>query len=149
LFVDLVSAELPAKTLAVAVDPGKISNRVLRAGTGLIGEPVSLSVQREGIDELCRLIESTGASETVVAIEATGSLHAPWAAEPERRLPGSLASLRRLNPGCPRPAGLAALQGRTTATAPLSCRSRARAARVRPGWGSSRRCLTPFATVGG
>jgi transposase len=92
LFVDLVSAELPAKTLVVAVDPGKVSNRVVLASgeRGMIGEPVSLPVQREGIDELCRLIESTGAIETVVAIEATGSLHVPWAAELERRLPGSL-----------------------------------------------------------
>jgi transposase len=92
LFVDLVSAELPAKTLVVAIDPGKVSNRVLLADgeRGLIGEPVSLPVQREGIDRLCKLIESTAATETVIAIEASGSLHVPWARELERRLPGSL-----------------------------------------------------------
>ncbi len=90
--MDLVSAELPAGTLVVAVDPGKVSNRVLLASGehGMIGEPVSLSVQRDGIDELCRLIESTGASETVIALEATGSLHVPWARELERRIPGAL-----------------------------------------------------------
>jgi transposase len=92
LFVDLVSAELPPSTLVVAIDPGKVSNRVLLASgeRGLIGEPISLSVQRDGVDELCRLIESTGAVETVVALESTGSLHLPWARELERRLPGSL-----------------------------------------------------------
>jgi transposase len=92
LFVDLVRAELPASTLVVAIDPGKVSNRVLLASgeRGAIGEPVSLSVQRDGFEQLCRLIESTGASETVVALEATGSLHLPWARELERRLPGSL-----------------------------------------------------------
>ena len=90
--MDLVSAELPAKTLVVAVDPGKVTNRVLFASgeRGLIGEPVSLSVQREGIERLFGLIASTGAEETVIAIEATGSFHLPWAAELERRLPGSL-----------------------------------------------------------
>jgi hypothetical protein len=87
LFVELVSAELPAGTLVVAVDPGKVSNRVLLASgeRGLIGEPVSLPVQREGIDRLCRLIEAAGADQTVIALEATGSLHVPWATELERR----------------------------------------------------------------
>ena len=47
-------------------------------------------MQREGIERLLSLIESTGAKETVIAIEATGSFHLPWAAELERRLPGSL-----------------------------------------------------------
>jgi transposase len=90
--MDLVSAELPARTLVVAVDPGKVSNRVILATgeRGLIGEPVSVSVQREGIDHLCRLIASVGASEQVIALEATGSLHLSWAAELERRFPGSL-----------------------------------------------------------
>jgi transposase len=64
---------------------------VLASGErGLIGEPLSLSVQRDGIERLVGLIEATGAVETVIAIEATGSLHVPWAVELERRLPGSL-----------------------------------------------------------
>jgi transposase len=90
--VDLVSAELPARTLVVGIDPGKTTNRVLLATgeKGLIGEPLSLPTQREGIDRLCGLIEETAAPETVIAIEATGSLHVSWAAELERRLPGSL-----------------------------------------------------------
>lgn len=90
--MDLVSAELPAKTLVVAIDPGKVSNRILLASgeRGLIGAPLSLPVQREGIEQLCRLIESNGAGERVIALEATGSLHLAWAAELERRFPGSL-----------------------------------------------------------
>jgi hypothetical protein len=89
--MDLVSAELPAKTLVVAIDPGKATNRVLLADgeRGLIGEPVSLPTLREGIERLCALIEQEAAPETVIAIEATGSLHLPWVAELERRLPGS------------------------------------------------------------
>jgi hypothetical protein len=73
LFVDLVSAQLPASTLVVAIDPGKVSNRVLLASgeRGLIGEPISPSVQRDGVEELCRLIESTGAAQTVVALESS------------------------------------------------------------------------------
>lgn len=52
--MDLVSAELPAKTLVVAIDPGKATNRVLLANgeQGLIGEPVSLPTLREGIERL-------------------------------------------------------------------------------------------------
>jgi transposase len=89
--MDLVSAELPAKTLVVAIDPGKANHRVLLADgeRGLIGEPVSLPTLREGIERLCELIESQAAPETVIAIEATGSLHLPWVAELERRAPGS------------------------------------------------------------
>jgi transposase len=89
--MDLVSAELPARTLVVAIDPGKVTNRVLLADgeRGLIGEPVSLPTLREGIDRLCRLIEAADAPETLIAIEATGSLHLAWVAELERRLPGS------------------------------------------------------------
>jgi transposase len=90
--MDLVSAELPARTLVVAIDPGKATNRVLLADgdRGLVGEPVSLPTLREGIERLCALIESQAAPDTVIAIEATGSLHLPWVAELERRLPGSI-----------------------------------------------------------
>lgn len=89
--MDLISAELPARTLVVAIDPGKATHRVLLADgeRGLIGEPVSLPTLREGIERLCALIDSQAAPETVIAIEATGALHLPWVAELERRLPGS------------------------------------------------------------
>jgi transposase len=90
--VDLVSAELPARTLVVGIDPGKASNRVLLATgeKGLVGEPVSVPTQREGVDRLCELIADVAAPQTVIAIEATGALHVSWVAELERRLPGSL-----------------------------------------------------------
>jgi len=89
--LDLVSAELPAKTLIVGTDPGKAVNRVLPATgeKGMLGEPVSLPTQREGVERLCGSIAEAGAPQTVIAIEATGSLHLPWVAELERRLPGS------------------------------------------------------------
>ena len=88
--MDLVRAELPARTLVVAIDPGKAKHRVLLADgeRGLIEEPVSLSTQREGIERLCEMIARADAPETVIAIEATGSLHLPWVSELERRLPG-------------------------------------------------------------
>lgn len=58
---------------------------------GLIGEPTSLPVLREGVDQLSRLIERSGVGGApVIGIEATGSLHRAWAAEIERRWPGSL-----------------------------------------------------------
>jgi transposase len=57
----------------------------------LIGEPVTLPVLRDGLDELQRLIACSGVSGApVIGLEATGSLHRAWAAEIERRWPGSL-----------------------------------------------------------
>lgn len=89
--MDLVRAELPARTLIVGIDPGKAKHRVLMADgeRGLIGEPVSLPTLREGVDRLCALIAEVDPPQTVIAIEASGSLHLPWVAELERRLPGS------------------------------------------------------------
>ena len=91
--MDLLRREVPATSLVVAIDPGKAFNRVwLTTGTqGLIGEPVSLPVLREGIDELASLIAASGVEgPPVIGLEATGSLHRAWAAELERRWPGSL-----------------------------------------------------------
>jgi transposase len=91
--MDLLRREVPASSLVVAIDPGKAFNRVwLTSGErGLIGEPVSLPVLREGVDELERLIVTSGvAGRPVIGLEATGSLHRAWAAEIERRWPGSL-----------------------------------------------------------
>jgi transposase len=79
--------------LVIAIDPGKALNRVwLTTGErGLIGEPVSLPVLRDGVDELARLIARSGvAGPPVIGLEATGGLHRAWAAEIERRWPGSL-----------------------------------------------------------
>ncbi|HET6476855.1 MAG TPA: transposase [Thermoleophilia bacterium] len=91
--MDLLHTEVPASTLIVAIDPGKAFNRVwLTSGErGLIGEPVSLPVLRDGFDHLARLIEASGVEGApVVGIEATGALHRPWATEIERRWPDSL-----------------------------------------------------------
>jgi len=84
---ELLRQAVPVSALVVAVDPGKASNRVwLTSGErGLIGEPVSLPVLREGIDTLTRLIGASGvAGPPVIGVEATGGLHRAWVAELER-----------------------------------------------------------------
>jgi transposase len=91
--LDLLRREVPASSLVVAIDPGKAFNRVwLTSGErGLIGEPVSLPVLRDGIEELDRLIGASGVpGSPVIGLEATGALHRAWAVEIERRWPGSL-----------------------------------------------------------
>ena len=90
---ELLLREIAADRLVVAIDPGKVSNRVwLTSGEhGLIGDPVSLPVLRDGVEELARLIAGSGVDGApVIGIEATGALHRAWAAEVERRWPGSL-----------------------------------------------------------
>jgi transposase len=92
----LLQKALPLETLVVAIDPGKVSNRVWLASgeRGLVGERVSLPTLREGVDELERLIRTSGvAGAPLIAIEATGSLHRPWTAELERRFPGRVRLL--------------------------------------------------------
>jgi transposase len=89
----LLRKEVAADRLVVAIDPGKVMNRVwLTTGErGLIGDPVSLPVLRDGVEELDRLIAASGADGApVIGIEATGALHRAWAVEVERRWPGSL-----------------------------------------------------------
>jgi transposase len=91
--LDLLRREVPASSLVVAIDPGKAFNRVwLTSGErGLIGEPVSLPVLREGIERLQQLIAASGVpGPPVIGLEETGALHRAWAAEIERRWPGSL-----------------------------------------------------------
>jgi transposase len=91
LVSSLLQEALPGETLVVAIDPGKVQSRVWLASgeRGLIGEPVSLSMLREGVDELERLVAGSGlGSAPLIAIEATGSLHRAWMVELERRFPG-------------------------------------------------------------
>jgi transposase len=91
--VELLRQAVPVSALVVAVDPGKVNNRVwLTSGErGLIGEPVSLPVLREGVDALAGLIRASGvAGPPVIGVEATGGLHRAWVAELERRFPGSV-----------------------------------------------------------
>jgi len=80
---------VPVDRVIVAIDPGKVLNRVwITSGEGLLGEPVSLPTSRVGVDRLEALV--AGGAAPVFALEATGSLHRAWAAELERRWPGSL-----------------------------------------------------------
>jgi transposase len=86
----LLEVALDPATVVVAVDPGKVMNRVwLSDGTGLLQEPVSLPVARSGIAALEEML-AAHAGERVIAIEATGSLHRAWATELERLHPGAL-----------------------------------------------------------
>jgi transposase len=80
---------VPVDRVIVAIDPGKVLNRVwITTGEGLVGEPVSLPTSRVGLERLGVLV--SGGGSPVFALEATGSLHRAWAAELERRWPGSL-----------------------------------------------------------
>ena len=72
----------------VAIDPGKVSHRVwLTTGErGVIGEPVTLAVLRDGVEQFARSIVASGvAGAPVIGVEATGALHRAWATELERR----------------------------------------------------------------
>ena len=94
--MDLLRREVPATSLVVAVDPGKAFNRVwLTTGErGLIGEPVTLPVLREGVDELERLVAASGVGGMpVIGLEATGALHRAWAAEVGAALAGLAAAV--------------------------------------------------------
>jgi transposase len=90
--MSMLGIALDPATVIVAVDPGKVMNRVwVSNGTGLVAEPVSLPVSRDGISRLERLLVEHGRGvEIVFAVEATGSLHRCWAAELERRHPGAV-----------------------------------------------------------
>ena len=89
----LLQEALPASTLVVAIDPGKVSNRVwLSTGeAGEVAPPVSLPVLRPGLEQLHRLVvDHTGDRSPVFAIEATGGLHQAWMRELNQRFPGSV-----------------------------------------------------------
>src|SRR3954453_1649913 len=88
--VGLLHEALPASTLVIAIDPGKVSNRVWLS-TGESGEvvpPLSLPVLRPGLEQLHRLVvDHSGAGSPVFAIEATGGLHQVWMRELDHRYP--------------------------------------------------------------
>ena len=85
----ILKVALATSTVVVAVDPGKVMNRVwVSNGSGLLEDPVSLPVARSGIAALEKML-AAHAGEQVIAIEATGSLHRAWAAELERLHPGA------------------------------------------------------------
>lgn len=79
--MSLLRVALEPSTLVVAVDPGKVSNRVwVSDGSGLLADPVSLPVSRVGIGSLEEAIRGHSADhdQLVIAIEAAGSLHRAW-----------------------------------------------------------------------
>lgn len=92
--MDMLEVALDPATVVVAVDPGKVMNRVwVSNGAGLLEEPVSLPVARSGIAALEKMLAAHAGGQViapVIAIEATGSLHRAWAAELERLHPGAL-----------------------------------------------------------
>jgi transposase len=91
--VSFLQVALEPSTLVVAVDPGKVMNRVwVSDGSGLLVEPASLPVSRDGIASLEQMVGCLACDRpaTVIAIEATGSLHRAWASELERRHPGAV-----------------------------------------------------------
>ena len=68
----MLEVALDPATVVVAVDPGKVMNRVwVSNGAGLLEEPVSLPVARSGIAALEKMLAAHG-GERVIAIEATG-----------------------------------------------------------------------------
>ncbi|WP_131104469.1 IS110 family transposase [Ornithinimicrobium sufpigmenti] len=89
----LLQTPLGSSALVVAIDPGKVMNRVWVSDYGgLVSDPVSMPVSRAGIEGLERAVSSHAAGHEglVIAIEATGSLHRAWATELERLHPGSV-----------------------------------------------------------
>ncbi|MHA7664545.1 IS110 family RNA-guided transposase [Mycolicibacterium sp. HS_4_1] len=89
--MSVLEVALDPSTVIVAVDPGKAFNRVwISNGSGLLVDPTSLPVSREGIAALELELNKHGPDCPVIAIEATGSLHHSWVVELERRHPGSV-----------------------------------------------------------
>jgi transposase len=91
--VGLLHEALPASTLVIAIDPGKVSNLVWMSSSaaGMAVEPLSLPVLRPGLEALQRLVvDHVGNTDPVFAIEATGGLHQVWVRELNQRYPGSV-----------------------------------------------------------
>ena len=91
--MSVLQTALEPSTLVLAVDPGRVSNRVwLSDGSGLLVEPLSMPVSRAGLSGVERLVASHRGSHpaVVVAVEATGSLHRAWSSALERSFPGAV-----------------------------------------------------------
>jgi transposase len=90
--MSVLGIALDPATVIVAVDPGKAFNRVwISDGSGSLVDPMSLPVSRDGIARLAvELGDRAAGGQPVIAVEASGSLHRPWAAELERRYPGAV-----------------------------------------------------------
>ncbi|MEV0291773.1 IS110 family transposase [Kribbella sp. NPDC050820] len=91
--MSVLQVALDAATLVVAVDPGKVLNRVwVSDGSGLLADPVSVPVSRDGVAGVEQVVAAHRGNGRglVFAVEATGSLHRAWALELERRYPGAV-----------------------------------------------------------
>src|SRR6478609_288315 len=89
--MSVLKAPLDPATVVVAVDPGKVVNRVwVSDGRGWLESPVSVPVSCAGVEQLQRLLNAhPSVVAPVIAVEATGSLHQAFVADLERRFPGS------------------------------------------------------------
>jgi len=89
--MSVLKVPLDPATVVVAVDPGKVMNRVwVSDGTGWLEEPVSVAVSCVGVEQVERLVWAhPSVLGLVIAVEATGSLHRAFVADLERRFPGS------------------------------------------------------------
>ena len=89
--MSMLKVPLAPATVVVAVDPGKVMNRVwVSDGTGWLEQPVSVPVSCAGVDHVQRLLDAhRSVLAPVIAVEATGSLHQAFVADLERRFPGS------------------------------------------------------------
>ena len=89
--MSILKVALDPATVVVAVDPGKVSNRVwVSNGDGLLEDPVSVPVSCAGVEQIERMLSAHPTSLIpVIAVEATGSLHRAFVADLERRHPGS------------------------------------------------------------
>ena len=89
--MSVLKVPLDPATVVVAVDPGKVMNRVwVSDGTGWLERPVSVPVSCAGVEQVQQLLTAhPSAVAPVIAVEATGSLHQAFVADLERRLPGS------------------------------------------------------------
>jgi transposase len=87
----VLKAALDPATVVVAVDPGKVSNRVwVSDGSGWLEQPRSVPVSGDGVEQVERLVLAhLSGMAPVIAVEATGSLHRAFVAGLERRFPGS------------------------------------------------------------
>ena len=84
--MSILEVAVDPATVIVAVDPGKVLNRVwVSNGAGLLEDPVSLPVSRQGIGQLEQLLSAHAAAWPVIAIEATGSLKGTFSLIPRDR----------------------------------------------------------------
>jgi transposase len=89
--VSVLKTALDPATVVVAVDPGKVMNRVwVSDGSGWLEQPRSVPVSEAGVEQVLGLVLAHPSPwAPVIAVEATGSLHQAFVAGLEQRFPGS------------------------------------------------------------